>query len=472
MKRISLCLIIIVFALTANAQVKTNGSGLLNKNLVDLRGKEGQTIFVNSTTDTLKIKGTFFNWLPYTETGFSLGIPPGRRDTLRMQYNYPDFINANNFRLYNAPGGVLTCDVKDLNSNAPVIDFSGSCAAENSYYQAYNNFLGNYDNESRPYYTAGNVVKNWESYPAMADSITQIRLDFLKSYTGDISAGFKDNEQQRLIYNGIMRKYNVLLSKEFYGGTKIPIKDSYYSFEKDIKLADEHMLLNTEYLWVTDAYFFKASKMITKPVPEAMLYAIDSLCKLADVADMLKMRRLYMLYTSAKNSYDSVLNITRFADATLKTVVDSLVHVKLGLPKAGKKAPEFSLSNVNGKQINLADFRGKNIIINFWATWCGPCIKEFPADNQLHEQYKNKGLVVINICVDSKYETWHRISKTNKLQMINLFADGAAGERIKSLYNISALPRSILINKQGLVTDNYFKRASQLSDQQIAEILR
>ena len=231
------------------------------------------------------------------------------------------------------------------------------------------------------------------------------------------------------------------------------------------------MLLNTEYLWVADIYLNHVAKKVSKPVPDAMLYAIDSLRLDAQVADLLRMRRLFAIYTSAKDKFDTLFRVTQFANTTNKIITDSLIQTKLGMPRIGKKAPGFALVNMNGKVVSLADFKGKHVILNFWASWCGPCIREFPAESELYNRYKDKGLVVINICVETNKPTWQRLSNEKDLQMVNLFADGVANDSFKRAYNLSSLPRSILIDKEGKVTSNYFARASLLTDKAIAELL-
>ncbi len=416
----------------------------------------------------------FFNNLPYRESNFKLKIAPGSSDSLKFQFTYPDFIFINGIgAVYNGPGGRLTCYVKSLKVQAIKMAFTGNNALENDYYQAYFNYLGNPDQEGRPYYTIGDKLKDFNKFPAIADSLTQIRLRFLQDYQDALPTWFKQHEYRRLTYNGMMRKYNVLASKLFYGDKPIPVNEqSYYSFEQDLKLADPEMIVNTEYLWAADFYLFRLSGKLKKAVPDAMIYLIDSLCKDKDMADLLKMRRLSKIYTLSKTKYDSVYTVTNFHNPANKTIIDSLIQTKLGFPKIGNKAPGFALKDINGKAVSLSDYTGQTIIINFWAIWCGPCIAEFPAENKLFQQNKGKGLTIINVCIDSDTERWQAISKRDNLQMINLFADAAVYQSIKTKYNIGSLPRSILITKDFKVADSYFKRASTLTDKDVLRLLQ
>ena len=68
--------------------------------------------------------------------------------------------------------------------------------------------------------------------------------------------------------------------------------------------------------------------------------------------------------------------------------------------KAGLVAPDFTLEDLSGKKVSLADHRGRFVLIDFWATWCPPCLKSIPELVELHKKYKEKGLVVLGISLD------------------------------------------------------------------------
>jgi thiol-disulfide isomerase/thioredoxin len=73
----------------------------------------------------------------------------------------------------------------------------------------------------------------------------------------------------------------------------------------------------------------------------------------------------------------------------------------------GKIAPDFTLLDSAGKKVTLSDYRGKNyVLVDFWATWCGPCRAEFPALKVAQEKYKNKGLVILGVSIDADYVKW------------------------------------------------------------------
>jgi len=68
--------------------------------------------------------------------------------------------------------------------------------------------------------------------------------------------------------------------------------------------------------------------------------------------------------------------------------------------KGNKKSPDFSLNDLDGRRVDLKQFKGKVVLLNFWATWCSPCKEEMPSLEALHQQFKNKNFVLLAISVD------------------------------------------------------------------------
>jgi thiol-disulfide isomerase/thioredoxin len=448
---------------------------------VNLKGKETLTIIKNSTPDTLRWTGEFFSDLPYAENPFKVTIAPGRQDTLKFNFTYPDFIHiygADYFRLFNSPGKVLQCDVQALTSRSATIVFQGEMADVNAYYLAYHNHLGSKMESNRPYFELGDRMNDLNKFPRAADSISERSLDFLKRYEKPLPTWFKKHEEWRLKYYSAFLKYNVLHSKEFYGGKKIEVPERYFSSEKDLPFENREMILNNDYVWYLRSYINRRARSYANKnerrkagiVPELLL--ADSVFKGTAAGDIYKMDRLSMLYRGENRSlYDSLFESTIFNDLHKKQILDSLVHVKYGLPALGKIVPELSLTDLSGKKASFRNYKGKYVMINFWATWCGPCIQEFPEENKLYLTNKDKGLIVINVCIDSNINQWKAVSEKKALKTINLFAEKEQYQYISNVFGISGLPKSILLGKDLSVLDDNFKRASRLTMEDVNRIL-
>jgi peroxiredoxin len=113
-----------------------------------------------------------------------------------------------------------------------------------------------------------------------------------------------------------------------------------------------------------------------------------------------------------------------------------------------QKAPEFTRRDLSGNNLDLANLRGKVVLLNFWATWCAPCLVEIPTFNQWQRQYGTQGLQVIGISMDDDLASALRL--TEKLRLIYPVAMG--DEALGQLYGgVLGLPLTYLIDKHGIV---------------------
>ena len=116
----------------------------------------------------------------------------------------------------------------------------------------------------------------------------------------------------------------------------------------------------------------------------------------------------------------------------------------------GAVAPDFELKDTSGKMIKLSSFRGKYVLVDFWASWCGPCRKALPLVKKANEEFKNKGLQVIGVSVDKKTKDWEKALEEEKLPYLQLHdPDGITGK----LYNYDGIPFIILISSEGIILE-------------------
>lgn len=117
----------------------------------------------------------------------------------------------------------------------------------------------------------------------------------------------------------------------------------------------------------------------------------------------------------------------------------------------GKKAPDFSLKDLNGKVVKLSDFKNKIVIIDFWATWCGPCRKGIPDLVSLQKTY-GKDVVIIGITVDDDLAEVPPFAQKYGINYPVLYADRKV---IKDYGGIDAIPTSFIVDKKGNIVDKH-----------------
>lgn len=118
-------------------------------------------------------------------------------------------------------------------------------------------------------------------------------------------------------------------------------------------------------------------------------------------------------------------------------------------PEQPESAPDFSLPDASGAMHRLSDFRGKVVILNFWASWCNECVAEIPSLNALSAELKDKGLVVIGISIDRNWEDVADV--TTKIDYRVLL--DKKGDVFVHKFTITRLPATIIIDREGLLVE-------------------
>jgi len=113
-----------------------------------------------------------------------------------------------------------------------------------------------------------------------------------------------------------------------------------------------------------------------------------------------------------------------------------------------KKAPEFVVQDLSGKDLVLRSFRGKVVLLNFWATWCAPCLLEMPVFAKWQQQYGPQGLQVVGISMDDDSAPVRRVLSKLKLNYPIAMGDAVLGERYGG---VLGLPLTYLIDQRGVV---------------------
>lgn len=135
-------------------------------------------------------------------------------------------------------------------------------------------------------------------------------------------------------------------------------------------------------------------------------------------------------------------------------------------------APDFNRTDFNGKRLRLSDFRGKYVLLDYWASWCIPCRELSPHLKELYNKYHSKGLEVIAISCDSKYSDWHIAIKQDSIYSFhNILSftdadmdflktksnmqDASFKGELRKMYNLNPIPAEILIDKEGIIVGRF-----------------
>lgn len=135
-------------------------------------------------------------------------------------------------------------------------------------------------------------------------------------------------------------------------------------------------------------------------------------------------------------------------------------------PRIGSKAPDFTVTD-SDRTVTLSKYEGKPVVLNFWATWCPPCIEEMPSLVQLQDRVKDK-VTVIAVSLDVDANAYHRFVQDHKLNMITV---RDADQKSNTLYGTYKFPETYVIDSKGVIRRKFIG-AVNWNDPQIEEYLR
>ena len=129
-------------------------------------------------------------------------------------------------------------------------------------------------------------------------------------------------------------------------------------------------------------------------------------------------------------------------------VLAALLSLPASADIVNKPAPDFALRSLQGPSVRLSEHLGEVVIINFWATWCGPCRQEMPLLDELYGKYKQAGLVLLSVNIDDKAEPAIEMAQTLKVSYPVLFD---ARKEVSRAFDVSAMPVTVLVDRAGVV---------------------
>ena len=132
----------------------------------------------------------------------------------------------------------------------------------------------------------------------------------------------------------------------------------------------------------------------------------------------------------------------------LLACVGTLLSSAASADIVGQPAPDFALRSMKGSPVRLSEHLGEVVVINFWATWCGPCRQEMPLLDELYGKYQRAGLVMLSVNIDEAVEPAIEMAQTLKVSYPVLFD---TRKEVSRAYDVSAMPVTVLVDRAGVV---------------------
>jgi len=172
-------------------------------------------------------------------------------------------------------------------------------------------------------------------------------------------------------------------------------------------------------------------------------------------------------YLSYYTSLDSGLSNRYPNSPYVKLFTDKVETLKKLAP--GAMAPEISLPDTNGKMVSLSGFKGKVVLIDFWASWCGPCKAALPHVVEMYKKYKDKNFTVFSVSLDKDKDHWLEAIHQFGLKWTQVSDLKYWDSPVVSLYNFNSIPFTILVSKEGKIVDKNLDEQSM--DEEIGQLV-
>lgn len=430
-------------------------------------------IISNYTFDTVKIN---------SDGGFKIEI--NLDHPIEFHLKNGQYWAASN--AYIAPGMDLKLQIEYQQSRR-TIDYEGSAAF-------YNKFLIDFTEKYYKDIEEFNIYHNSFTKPlnefiTYIDSRKKSQWDYYREYFKSMPADKDFDEYMKAEINwkwATDRVQYLFKQKQFNDKNKIPTPDpSYFSFLNELDLNNTKPYSNLRYPHFVNQYIYLLNQLKTEELLEAKMLPEPSVLfnnYLNIAADILKGEsfdiaiglQLMDLINSALtflpesaaelrayNRDDKIL-IEGYLSEFEKRVTfrDYYNNIKEKFDEsllitAGQMAPVITLPDFEGKMVSFSDFKGKMVFLDFWATWCAPCLNEMPKSIELQNKYKDKDVVFIYISIDSDLQKAKDYVKSQNIGGVHLFDSEGLKSDIARKYMIKTIPRYVLIDKDGkLITVN------------------
>lgn len=276
-------------------------------------------------------------------------------------------------------------------------------------------------------------------------------------------------------------KYNLLLEYPMafsyfnpaVGAPQLP--DDFFGFLEKEGLIDDAFTGSRTYFRFLQLYLNRLLEQ--QGAAEAELHYAERMFNMADrsltglsremiLAEMVIMGLDFMEHEAAAALHQRFVKIA--SDASIIEVVN-LAYDKVMALAPGQPAPQFTLTDINGQQVSLSDFAGKVVYLDFWASWCGPCMREVPYARELKKRMENEtDLVFLYVSVDTDQTAWRSTVAHHQIEGVHLNVPGF-NHQVPEAYNLKGVPTFFLIGRDGKIINN---RPPRPSSPEIDQVLR
>ncbi len=180
------------------------------------------------------------------------------------------------------------------------------------------------------------------------------------------------------------------------------------------------------------------TKNFVKEHPKSIVSAYITIAQLSTQIEGAELDSIVSKFPDEISTSEYVVKLKEIVQEQKKTAIGSV-------------APDFTMNDAEGKPVQLSSLRGKVVMIDFWASWCGPCRLENPNIVKVYQQYHAKGFEILGVSLDRGREEWLKAIQDDKLEWIHVSDLQYWQNAAARLYAVNSIPQSFLLDKEGKI---------------------
>ncbi len=403
-------------------------------------GNEAGLTVIN---DLLRHDKTIFT-TPVSHDGtFKLAFKPDQPMLVRFEHMFENML------IYVSPGDRIKLSFEAENM-WKTMRFEGDGANNNNYMVAYyNKFNKEVDQTYINLEADGMTTADFTRY---ADSIKTAKMQFYEDYkrTRPFTGNFGEYAKGDILYNWAYDKLRFAATQNWETG------NAYYGFMNQITVQNDKLIASATYTPFLQTYFdylyqqkrLQSGTKIGTAVAEKYQF-IKS--KLSGNLQHYTAARMLINACNTEDIQDIEPVYNQFQLINPYPAYDQVLGEKFRIAKKfapGSPAPEFMLFDPDGNAVFLSDFRGKVVYMDFWASWCNPCLQQMKYTKELEATLKDEDVVFLYVSLDTNEEAWKDMIRKREIKGIHVRTAGADSEMAKD-YNVMGVPVYFFIDKNG-----------------------